>query len=329
MLFACSNTMEKEQRKRTILFGSETWGYGVVSLGVLFKLLEGTFPEKELLMDNWRGAKPTYNDHDIMLCSFFANLEPMWNNTPKKYIFWSGEPYSHEKMVKSFCATDMLVISSRTDISHDLHVPYWLYMPYKYMPRMSPNQEREYKVGYCASNHVKHRQDMYNLLVERFGESGCKAMGSAYGKYKTTKVTGDNLPGHSSPEFPSIYADCTFALVFENSRFEGYVTEKLLAALVSGAVPIYYGACNVGDYFNKKAFIDVADFASLEECADYVSKMTPDQIESMVSEPYLNETSEIANLFNDEYNATHENSVLKEYKAKLKEYVGSALSSIR
>lgn len=321
--------MDKEQRERTILFGSETWGYGVVSLGVLFKLLEDAFPGKELLMDNWRGAKPTYTDHDIMLSSFFANLEPIWNKTPKKYIFWNAEPYSHEGIVKTFCATDMLVISSRTDIAHDLHVPYWMYMPYKYMPRMMPNRDRKYKVGYCASNYVKHRQDMYNFLVERFGEGACKAMGSAHGKYKSTKVSGDGLPGHSSPDFPSLYADCTFALVFENSRFDGYVTEKLLAALVSGAVPIYYGARNVGDYFNKKAFIDVADFASLEECADYVAKMTPEQIEGMVSEPYLNETSELANLFNDEYNATHENSVLKEYRAKLKDYVGSALSSIQ
>ena len=34
--------------------------------------------------------------------------------------------------------------------------------------------------------------------------------------------------------------------------------------------PIYWGPANVGEDFNKKAFIDVSDFESSEEAVNYI-----------------------------------------------------------
>ncbi len=46
-----------------------------------------------------------------------------------------------------------------------------------------------------------------------------------------------------------------FTIGFENSRTEGYITEKLVQAFLHGAVPIYCGPPDVGRYFNEQAFV--------------------------------------------------------------------------
>ncbi len=48
-----------------------------------------------------------------------------------------------------------------------------------------------------------------------------------------------------------------FAMAFENSAYACYLTEKLVDALVSDAVPIYWGGSAVASEFNDQSFIDV------------------------------------------------------------------------
>lgn len=321
--------MDNEERKKSFIFGSEGWGWGVTHR-VLFPLMQSEFPARKFIMDRNDDASRNYadDDHDFIVASFFPGRDPLWNKVPKKYFFYSAEPYNHDninedptKVKQRMCCSEFFVISSRTDVSHNIHIPYFLYMPYRYMPRLSPNKDRPYFLGFCASNDTNNRNHMYNLLVEKCGGKTCHAMGKLCGNHPETKTDNKGLPQSWEETFPEIYKNYTFALVFENSQFDGYVTEKLLAALVSGAIPIYFGAKNVGDYFNKKTFIDVNDFPSYESCADYVVSLTQTQIDTMTSTPYMNETSEVANLFNDEYNSTHHNKVLAEYKRKLKTFV--------
>ncbi len=46
-----------------------------------------------------------------------------------------------------------------------------------------------------------------------------------------------------------------FSLVIENSREPGYFTEKLLDALFCDAVPIYWGAPDIGQYFDTRGMV--------------------------------------------------------------------------
>ena len=41
----------------------------------------------------------------------------------------------------------------------------------------------------------------------------------------------------------------------ENTKEQGYVSEKLLNAMISGTVPIYYGTDDVYNIFNREAFV--------------------------------------------------------------------------
>ncbi|WP_051525832.1 glycosyltransferase family 10 domain-containing protein [Butyrivibrio proteoclasticus] len=48
-----------------------------------------------------------------------------------------------------------------------------------------------------------------------------------------------------------------FSICFENSSHPGYITEKLVQGFAAGTVPIYWGASDVAEYFNKNAMIIV------------------------------------------------------------------------
>ena len=53
------------------------------------------------------------------------------------------------------------------------------------------------------------------------------------------------------------YRDYRFVVALESERRSDYITEKLINAMLSGAIPIYWGAPEVGAHFNQRSFIDV------------------------------------------------------------------------
>ena len=65
-------------------------------------------------------------------------------------------------------------------------------------------------------------------------------------------------------------------LCFENDDRDGYVCEKILHAFYAGCLPIYWGPKNVGEDFNKNAFIDIRDFESDEEAIDHIQDVLSD-----------------------------------------------------
>ena len=68
-----------------------------------------------------------------------------------------------------------------------------------------------------------------------------------------------------------------FSICFENECYPGYTTEKLTEAFAAGCIPIYYGDPLAGNIFNKKAFINVGDFETLDSAAEAVKKIDNDE----------------------------------------------------
>ena len=62
-----------------------------------------------------------------------------------------------------------------------------------------------------------------------------------------------------------------FYLSFENSLCNEYVTEKLWNAIESDVVPIVMGAYNYSELLPPNSYIDIKDFASPKELANYLS----------------------------------------------------------
>lgn len=81
--------------------------------------------------------------------------------------------------------------------------------------------------------------------------------------------------------------DYKFTIAFENVSMPGMITEKIEQPMRVGSVPIYYGAEDVADYYNEKAFINCNDCNSIEEMVEKVKEVdsNDDLYMHMLNEP--------------------------------------------
>ena len=63
-----------------------------------------------------------------------------------------------------------------------------------------------------------------------------------------------------SPGFIEFVSQYKIIITMENSKNNNYITEKILEGFAAKTIPVYWGADNVGDYFNKDRFINVKSF---------------------------------------------------------------------
>ena len=53
--------------------------------------------------------------------------------------------------------------------------------------------------------------------------------------------------------------DYMFSVTIENDQYESYWTEKILDCFVTGTIPVYHGAPDIGDFFNMDGIIILTD----------------------------------------------------------------------
>lgn len=76
---------------------------------------------------------------------------------------------------------------------------------------------------------------------------------SKIGKVDTLDISNKTL--YDLPKLVSVYSQYKFVICFENSKTDGYVTEKIFNVFLSGAIPIYDGAPNIGDYIHLNSVL--------------------------------------------------------------------------
>ena len=74
-----------------------------------------------------------------------------------------------------------------------------------------------------------------------------------------------------------------FALVYENMRYNDYVSEKIYEAINVGTVPIYLGAPNIREYIPEACFIDKDHFGTYDELYDFIINMSDKEYLSYIS----------------------------------------------
>lgn len=120
-----------------------------------------------------------------------------------------------------------------------------------------------------------------------------------------------------------IYKPYKFVIAFENSKLEGYITEKLAFPLVARAIPIYYGHSDANKYFNKKAYIDVNDFPDFESCINYVLKVDKDDnlYKSIINEPALIDNKVDKEVFSMYYGGMFYRELYNNIYSSLKDWI--------
>ena len=75
-----------------------------------------------------------------------------------------------------------------------------------------------------------------------------------------------------------IFASHKFTFCPENSRFNGFITEKPMQAMFCGSIPIYLGAPDVNKYLPRGTFIDYRHYTP-EELVEYLIHMSEEEYE--------------------------------------------------
>ncbi len=173
-----------------------------------------------------------------------------------------------------------------------LHVFYYNLKDFTKKKKQESSKRKKFCAFIVSSNSSRERVKFFKKL------SKYKKIDS-YGRVMNNM--GDSIfNGHWSGTHPEIYKDYKFVICFENSFTKEYICEKLPRTMLSGAIPIFRGAPNIGEYFNKKSFINYDNYGSYENMIKKIIELDSDdkRYESFLREPWFKD-NKIPKIFRD------------------------------
>ena len=120
---------------------------------------------------------------------------------------------------------------------------------------------------YSNASENNIREDFFEYLGNKY-----KPVVSA-GRYLNNTPDKKPLPKGGKIDFQK---RCKFSIAFENTRLDGYCTEKILDAFYANTIPIYYGDPSVKEIFNPDAFINVSDYSDYDEVIEVIRRLDND-----------------------------------------------------
>lgn len=73
-----------------------------------------------------------------------------------------------------------------------------------------------------------------------------------------------------------------FNFCIENTRYPGYVTEKIFDAMVANTIPVYWGAPDIADFVPQETYIDISQFSSYGELSNYMNNLSAASANAML-----------------------------------------------
>ena len=237
---------------------------------------------------------PLSNETDVLIYSCFGNQHHTANRNKTKKIFYTGE-----NKRPNFNECDYSFTFDFDDYDKkNIRVPLWLLQidffnkknygnPQYVIPLdlLTENVNNPFfnklKNGFCVivNNHLANqRKELIEVL-------GSKKQIHGYGQ-----VFGNNSWFYGEDKKIDLISNFRFNICFENGIFPGYYTEKIVHAKAAGCIPLYYTDKRCEEDFNKKCFLNLTDYSSIDE---YVKKIieiesTPSLYEEIKNEPLFN-----------------------------------------
>ncbi len=208
-------------------------------------------------------------------------------------IIIDREPWNDSKL-----ANADLVITTKKYPKHNINFIYvpqysFSFSEYRISPEnlLLPKTQHE-KTEFCAFVYSNCDKQKYKgVEVREFFFDLLQKMSNgrvhSWGKCKNNMKKQEELTNGSSNS--SFFSPYKFVVAFENDYIDGYVSEKITNPMLAGSIPIYLGDKDIGDHFNKKSFINVRDFSSMEKCVEYILYLdsNDDAYAEMYNEPWL------------------------------------------
>ena len=224
--------------------------------------------------------------HDPRKQPYFAHLSSRYDllecNDPD-YIIDGGQNFEHvkydgikilicsENEIPDFNTYDYAVSSSIMDLGdRHLRVPWCAFSPhYRLIGSKSsqhPNQLLERK--FCS----------FIVSNVEFGDPIRLRFFKELSRYKKVD-SGGRLLNNVGGAVKDKHAFCSmykFNIAFENSRYPGYVTEKIVDAYQAKSIPIYYGNPAIETDFNRESMVYVKDETDIERAIEEIVSLDKD-----------------------------------------------------
>lgn len=272
--------------------------------------VDPTKPKKTInvkIVDSWE-PEPSIKKPNCLLCTYLSKYYNLNFTEEPDFLFYSvfGKKhlkynncikvfFSEENVIPNFNYCDYAITYKYLDF-YGRHFKYsnLLGMKNIYGPL---NATRNFE-----NNMTKRKFCNFIFSENKTDREGSVLRGKFYellSKYKHIDAPGkifNNMKNAISPRLGnfregkvSFIRDYKFTIAFENSNSDGYTTEKLPDALFAHTIPIYFGNRRVGEEYNKKAFIHVNDYDSLEDVVNKVIELDNDDeaYMEMLNEPPL------------------------------------------
>ena len=123
------------------------------------------------------------------------------------------------------------------------------------------------------ANFIAGHESEYSLRGDFFKKLNQIKRVESCGKYLNNMPDGFIIKREDKLPFQS---KCKFTLCFESTSHLDFCTEKLVDAFKANTIPVYFGAKNVEEYFNKDAFINVASYSSFDEVIEKIMQLDND-----------------------------------------------------
>jgi hypothetical protein len=234
---------------------------------------------------------PLSDKTDVLIYSCFGSQHNNTNRSKTKKIFYTGE---NKRPNYSEC--DYSFTFDFEDYNgKNIRVPLWLIqidffnkksygnpqyvIPLEYLTITEKNPFfKKKKSHFCAivNNHLANRRDE---LIERLNP-----LKSIHGYGHAFK---NNTWFYGEDKKINLLSNYRFNICFENGSHPGYYTEKIIHAKAAGCIPLYNTDKRCEEDFNKKSFLNLSDFSSINEYIEKILEIenTPSLYEQIKNEP--------------------------------------------
>jgi hypothetical protein len=199
---------------------------------------------------------------DLLIYGDFGNRHWGFNGL-KVYV-------TGENMKPDFAECDLAFTPFEfSDDERGVRLPFFAQVlddPSLLLGRGSPARHHELAEGFCSFVVSNPRSWTRNRFFKKLNRRRRVTSGGSLF---------NNIGGRVSDKSRFISSH-RFNIAFENTETNGYITEKLTDPLLSGTIPIYWGAPDVLRDFNPDCFIHAREFAGLDELADFVIALDSD-----------------------------------------------------
>lgn len=224
-------------------------------------------------------------DHnpDVLFFSSFGKEHLQYSDCKK--IFYTAEAWPGLDEREHFLDCDYsFSFHYRPDDENHYRFPSWVFWRgydnlYQLTQPRNPQKILNSKSKFCnflySNDKPTERKEFFKELSEY---KKVDSAGSVLNNMDTDVGRGEDI------EWTSNYK---FNIAFENKKYPGYTTEKILRAFLAKTIPIYWGNPHIEEDFNKDAFINVKDSDDFSCYVEQVKELDEDddKYKEMIMQP--------------------------------------------